>query len=106
MRCAQESKHTALQAQTRLPSRSSPRILQSSRASSGAGSLGTGGLMTAPPVHISGNGSGGSLKLVRAASVVRCGGSRLERMHDALGLQLVCDEAEHRETDEADGLTE
>jgi len=47
--------------------------------------------VVAPPL-VASLESGGSLKLFRPASVVRVGGNRLERVHDALSAQLVCNQ--------------
>src|SRR5439155_18764230 len=49
---------------------------------------------------------GSSLKVFGAASIACVGGNRLERVHDALSAQLVCDEPDDGEPDAADGLAE
>ena len=46
----------------------------------------------AAPALVASLESGSSLKLFRPASVVRVGGNRLERVHDALSAQLVCNQ--------------
>jgi hypothetical protein len=57
-----------------------------------------------PPVLIVNARSGGSLKLLGAASVACISGDRLELMDDALSPQFVCDQPDDGEADEGDAL--